>query len=286
MSTRTPADQRGGGPGITAADEGACARAMTSNLEPAGPEPVGPGAVGSEASAAGASDRGAAPVPTRPRAFAAYGRDRLGDARRRLLAEVSARRPARHPHAEDQASRFDALYANEHDPFHVENAEYETRKYDLCMAVLPGHDFGSAYEPGCSIGELSVRLAPRCDALLCSDVSTDALERAQRRLKGHDNVTFERHLLPRDHPAGPFDLVVMGELGYYLEPAALGELIERMAASVAPGGYILAVHGRGVSRDIYQPGDIVHRRLLLESGLHRTASYREEAFRIDVLQRR
>ena len=263
-------------------------RAMTSNLEPAGPErrpECRPSSRGSEASVGEASDRDAAPAPTRARALAAYGRDRLGDARRRLRAEVAARRPARHPHARDQATRFDALYADEHDPFHVASADTNGASTTCAWPCCPRLDFGSAYEPGCSIGELSVRLAPRCDALLCSDVSSDALERARRRLKAYDNVTVRAHLLPRDHPTGPFDLVVMGELGYYLEPADARELIVRMAASVAPGGYLLAVHGRGVSRDIYQPGDIVHRRLLLESGLRRTVSYREEAFRIDVLQR-
>ena len=92
-------------------------------------------------------------------------------------------------------------------------------------------------------------------------------------------------MLPRDHPTGPFDLIVMGELGYYLEPAALNELLGRMAASLAPGGHLLAVHGRGATPDIYCPGDIVHRKLLLRTGLRHVAGYREEAFRVDLLQR-
>lgn len=251
-------------------------RALTSEPTPSRPATRGP--VPAQAPAP-------PEVPNRPAALIAYGRDRLWDVRRRLKAELCAVRPARHPHATDQAARFDALYADEADPFHYTTADYEHRKYGLCVAMLPGRPIGSAYEPACSIGELTVRLAPYCDELLASDVSEDALARAAQRVRGYDNVTFERHLLPRDHPVGPFDLVVMGEVGYYLEPPALRELIGRMAASVAPGGYLLAVHGRGVSRDIYHPGDIVHRHLLLETGLHRAAAYREEAFRIELLQR-
>ena len=251
-------------------------RALTSDPTPGGSAMRGP--VPRPASAPPG-------VPGRPAALVAYGRDRLWDLRRRLKAELCALRPARHPHATDQAARFEALYADELDPFHYTTADYERRKYDLCVAMLPNRPIGSAYEPGCSIGELTVRLAPYCDELLASDVSEEALQRARQRTRGYDNITYERHLLPRDHPVGPFDLVVMGELGYYLEPPALHELIGRMAATVAPGGYLLAVHGRGVSRDIYHPGDIVHRHQLLETGLRRAAAYREEAFRIELLQR-
>ena len=112
-------------------------------------------------------------------------------------AELCALRPARHPHATDQAARFDALYADELDPFHYTTADYERRKYDLCVAMLPSRPIGSAYEPGCSIGELTVRLAPYCDELLASDVSEDALHRANAA----DPGLRQRHL--RTAPAAP-----------------------------------------------------------------------------------
>lgn len=221
----------------------------------------------------------------RPNPLLVYGRQVLWNVRRRVKVEVAALRSSNHPTAHDQAARFGALYADEEDPFHYGSDAYEQRKYDLALAMLPSGSFDRAYEPGCSIGEFTARLAPRCGTLLASDVSDDALSRAHRRLWDFDNVVLERHLLPRDYPAGRFDLIVMAEFGYYLEPPALKELVQRLADSVTPRGYLMAVHGRGATRDIYWPGDIVHRHLLLTSGLRQVGAYREEAFRIDLLQR-
>jgi SAM-dependent methyltransferase len=221
-------------------------------------------------------------APRKP--LALYGRQLVWNTRRRLRAEVKALRAPDHPFAADQSTRFGDLYATQDDPFHYSTHAYELRKYDLTVAVLPSGRFEWAYELGCSIGELTARLAPRCGTLLAGDVSEDALVRAARRLRGADNVVFEQHLLPRDYPSGRFDLVVMSEIGYYLEPDALKDLVRRVTASLAPGGHLLAVHGRGVSADIYWPGDIVHRHLLLTTGLRRMAAYKEEAFRIDLFR--
>jgi hypothetical protein len=99
-------------------------------------------------------------------------------------------------------------------------------------------------------------------------------------------VTVERHNLPDDFPAGPFDLVVLCEFGYYLPRKDLELVLDRAAASLGRGGSLLAVHGRGSTPDIYQPGDIVHRRIYRRPHIRHVAGYRERAFRIDLFERR
>lgn len=205
---------------------------------------------------------------------------------RRSKAEMAGLQPARHPAAHDSVTRWETFYAGGYDPFGYRTSGYEQRKFDLTMACLPRARYRNAYEPGCSIGELSERLAARCDHLLAADVSQQAVDRARTRLQGFANVDVARHDLPAEHPVGPFDLVLLSEIGYYLPKATLDALLERTVASLEPGGHLVAVHGRGISPEIFKPGDIVHRRILLTRGLRRIGGYREPAFRIDLFARR
>jgi chemotaxis methyl-accepting protein methylase len=117
-------------------------------------------------------------------------------------------------------------------------------------------------------------------------VSPDVVSQVRERLAGTEGVRIERHNLPDDFPPGPFDLVLLAEFGYYLPRADLERVLDRAAASLEPGGHLLAVHGRGSSADIYQPGDVVHRRIFRRPGIRHVAGYRERAFRIDLFERR
>lgn len=209
-----------------------------------------------------------------------------GSVWRRARAEVGGLQPVKHPSAHDAPTRWESFYADGYDPYGYLTSSYEQRKFDITVASLPRPRYRNAYEPGCSIGELTERLAPRCDRLLAADVSQQAVDRNRKRLENLPNVEIVRHELPADFPAGPFDLVLFSEMGYYLPRSTLGELIERMVASLEPGGNLVAVHGRGVSPEIFQPGDLVHRRILLTRGLRHLGSYREPAFRIDLFERR
>jgi SAM-dependent methyltransferase len=207
-------------------------------------------------------------------------------AARRVRVELDAHRAPRAAGDRQPEDRFTRLYRDQEDPWSYGASDYEQRKYDLTIAALPRRRYRSAYEPACGTGELTARLAPRCDSLLASDVSPDVVSQVRERLAGLEGVRIERHNLPDDFPTGPFDLVLLAEFGYYLPRADLEQVLDRAAASVEPGGHLLAVHGRGSSADIYQPGDVVHRRIFRRPGMRHLAGYRERAFRIDLFERR
>jgi cyclopropane fatty-acyl-phospholipid synthase-like methyltransferase len=79
-----------------------------------------------------------------------------------------------------------------------------------------------AFEPGCSIGTFTERLAVRCDAITATDVA--ALDHADRRLRAagrREQVNLMRHSLDEPWPKGDFDLVVLSEVGYYLHAETL-----------------------------------------------------------------
>jgi trans-aconitate methyltransferase len=178
-------------------------------------------------------------------------------------------------------AHFDELHAAEADPWQVTSRWYERRKRALTVAALPLERYVSAFEPGCSIGALTELLAQRCDRLLAIDAAASAVERCRTRLAGTLNVTVEQGRLPEDWPAGPFDLVVLSEVGYYFEVEGVRYLAERTLGSLTTGGEVVAAHWRGCSEDHLLHADAVHAELRREFGPP-VAQYEQAEFRLDV----
>lgn len=163
---------------------------------------------------------------------------------------------------------FDELYRWAEDPWGFEHRWYEERKRALTLAALPQRRYGSAFEPGCSIGVLTEALATRCDVLLASDPSEQALTAARRRMAGAPHVVLRRQALPGGWPPGEFDLVVLSELLYYLDPQDLADVAGRAVRSVAAGGTLLTVHWRHPVEDYPTTGDAA------QQAVHRAAAGR------------
>ncbi|WBB71925.1 SAM-dependent methyltransferase [Micromonospora sp. WMMD1128] len=186
------------------------------------------------------------------------------------------------------AAYFDDMYAGAEDPWSFETRWYEQRKHDLTVACLPRRRYRSAFEPGCSTGVLTRRLAARCDRLLAVDLAAAPVTRARQRLSDLAHVRVERMQVPDEWPAAtdvPFDLVVLSELGYYLDDAGLDLLTARTVDSLAPGGTLVAVHWRPAVAEHVRGGDDVHRLLDDVDGLVRTVRHEEADFLLDVFVR-
>jgi len=156
--------------------------------------------------------------------------------------------PARSARTRD-AAHFARLYAASSDPWGFRTSGYERDKYAETLAALPAHRFRSALEVGCSIGELTRRLAPRCDRLLGLDLSDAALREAAAACAGLAGVAFRQATVPADWPDGPFDLVVLSEVLYFLVPDDLAVLARRCLDSLDPGGIVLLVDWTGPTDD-------------------------------------
>lgn len=180
---------------------------------------------------------------------------------------------------------FDGFYRVGADPWGFETRWYEERKRAVTMASLPRQRFGSGFEPGCAIGVLTQELAPRCARLLATDISEVPLTVARQRLSGQSGVSFEQRRVPQDWPAGPFDLIVLSEIGYYCDATDLSLLIAAAVASLTEDGVVLACHWRHPVADYPLTGDEVHEQLRRESGLSVLVEHVEEDFRLDVLVR-
>jgi SAM-dependent methyltransferase len=180
---------------------------------------------------------------------------------------------------------FDELYSRRDDPWRLAERWYEKRKRALTLAALPHERYSRALEIGCSIGTLSAELAPRCDSLVAVDVSARAVDLARERLLPHPHVRAEVRNLPDDWPQGQFDLIVVSEVGYYFDEAALAALVDRCAASLIPDGVLLACHWRHPVDDYPLDGDRVHDLIRAAAGLTALAQYLDDDVRLEVFAR-
>ena len=177
---------------------------------------------------------------------------------------------------------FDAMYAGSPDPWGFRDRWYESRKRAVTMASLPQARYTRAFEPGCSLGMLTTELAARCDVVLAYDPSPAAVDAARAAVNAHSNVEVRRGSVPADWPDGAFDLVVLSEVAYYLDPGDLTVLVERCIPSLVEGGTLLACHWRHEVQDYPATGDQVHEVLGERPELHRVVHHLEDDFVLDV----
>ncbi|MGB3482145.1 MAG: SAM-dependent methyltransferase [Mycobacterium sp.] len=179
------------------------------------------------------------------------------------------------------AAYFERMYADSEDPWKLDSRWYEQRKYAITLSMLPRLRYRHAFEPGCSVGVLTELLTQRCDHVTAVDVAAAALATATARVSS--GVTFAQRGLDAPWPAGPFDLVVLSEVGYYLDAALLAEVLHREVPRLAPGATVVAAHWRHPVADYPLTGDQVHEVVAATPGLTPLGRYRDRDVVIDVL---
>ncbi len=180
---------------------------------------------------------------------------------------------------------FDQMYADTDDPWQLATRWYEQRKYAITLALLPNRRYRHAFEPGCSIGTLTALLAQRCDQVTAVDVVDAAVRSADVRLRQarcRDRVTLARSSLDEPWPPGPFDLLVLSEVAYYLEADSLAGVLERECARLQPGANVVAAHWRHPVSDYPLTGDAAHAVIARTPGLTSLGRYQDRDVIIDL----
>ncbi|WP_459789759.1 class I SAM-dependent DNA methyltransferase [Alteriqipengyuania sp. 357] len=183
----------------------------------------------------------------------------------------------------DRRSTFDALYANDPDPWDYETSVYERQKRRSTIAALSRKRYERALEVGCSIGTLTQELAPRCKSLIAIDVAEAAIERASRRLAASRNVVFYLGEIPSEWPEGSFDLIVLSEVLYFLTAAEIETTSRLCYRSLRKGGECLLVNWTG-HNDLPIDGIEASNLFTDASPWNRSLKLDENRYRIDLLR--
>jgi SAM-dependent methyltransferase len=176
---------------------------------------------------------------------------------------------------------FESKYRGRHDPWNFATSAYEQQRYDAICDALSHRRYELAFEPGCSIGVLTARLAAICGRVRAMDIARTAVQHARKRCKDFPNVEITCGAIPALLPTGAFDLILLSEIGYYLTEDTLQALGIMLTKRLSERGVLLAAHWLGRSADHVLSGDRVHEILGALDGLAHEHSERHAGFRLD-----
>lgn len=178
---------------------------------------------------------------------------------------------------------FDALYAQDPDPWQVATSWYERRKLAVLLASLPRESYATGWETGCGPGITTAALLDRVTHLTASDASEVAVGLARQRCG--DRADLHVSALPESPLSEPVELVVATELLYYVPdlPAALATLW----AGCRPGGHLVFAHWSHHPHDTRLSGSQVHALvadLAAARDSRRLVAHAEPDFLLDVYE--
>ena len=179
---------------------------------------------------------------------------------------------------------FIGMYLAKTDPWDNATTWHNRRKYAGTLASLPRERYRSAYEPGCAVGEMTRMLAERCDQLLAADCVDEAVATAREQVRDQPHVRVEQAMLPAGLPDATFDLIVLGDLLYYLSADDLEAVLDGLVRRLEPGGDLVSVHFRDRQTGGNYDGAQVHAALAARPGLERTVHHEDEWFLLDAFR--
>ena len=182
---------------------------------------------------------------------------------------------------------FEAKFRDNVDPWNYRTSRFEAFKRRALLRACGSGSFGRALELACATGETSRVLAPRCLRLLAVDSSETAVEHARRTYGDTPRLEFRQAELPDAMPPGPFDLIVISELAYYLTQLSLRSLMHGVAEETAPGGRVVILHHLTPFGDAAQLPVLAQRRAIawLEPRFGVTFRLRTARYEVVTLQK-
>jgi len=143
--------------------------------------------------------------------------------------------------------KMDRVFGRGSDPYRYDASPYEVARLEAMAQALEGRRYGKALEVGAAEGHFTRRLAGMSDRVMALELSPVALERARAATAGLPVDFEEVDVRSWSGRGGPFDVVVLGEVLYYLDKPLVREEFEDVlgliAGWVAPEGRLLLAHG-------------------------------------------
>lgn len=147
---------------------------------------------------------------------------------------------------------FEMLFTLSRNPWKY-TSNYQQRKYERELELLPSNFIGKALEIGCAEGHFTVKLAPRVSSLIATDISRIALGRAAKLCEKQQlyNVRFMHLDIVKDSIPECFDLIFCSEVLYYVGSVIdLQKIASKIAVALKPGGYLITTNDLRVKNQV------------------------------------
>jgi SAM-dependent methyltransferase len=182
---------------------------------------------------------------------------------------------------------FERKFQQNKDPWNYRHSTFERHKRSVLLEACGLSKRGRGLELGCANGEATPELARHCLRFVAADGSATALAEAKQRVRHDLKVRFVRAELPEEMPHGPFDLIIVSELAYYLAPHALTKLKTHLLRALGRRGRIVVLNHLKHFDDAAQHGAVAHKRLcgLLQKELRRVAHASYPRFAVASFER-
>jgi SAM-dependent methyltransferase len=194
------------------------------------------------------------------------------------------------------------------DPWGIRASSYEQGKMMQQFLLVNDRTYARALDVGCGAGDFTSLLAKISTEVVALERSTGAIRQARTNLKASPNVSLvSENIRSYDMPASHFDLIVLGEVLYYLSYVSgdrrlakqsgldsLVPLIQKLHDSLTPNGRILMTNYFSPDQGAMTRADGAEfRRLFENAGLSVESEYegaykkeaRHQQFQITLFQK-
>jgi SAM-dependent methyltransferase len=137
------------------------------------------------------------------------------------------------------------------DPWELESSDFERARHSHQLGLLAGRRYARALEIGCGAGCFTRLLSRVADHVVALDIAPAAIERARAPESGSSNVDYRvANIMECDlSTEGPWDLIVMSEIIYYLgwlySFFDVAWLAAELYSATLPGGRLLLANTHG-----------------------------------------
>lgn len=136
---------------------------------------------------------------------------------------------------------FERRFAEAADPWHCRTHPFEALKRRRALVPFRGLS-ATALDIGCGDGAATRALAAHTLRVAGIDRAANAVSSATAYCADEPRVRLRQAAAPQGIPRGPWRRILVSELVYYLRLHEIDRLADRLAAQLAPGGRLVAVH--------------------------------------------
>ncbi len=138
---------------------------------------------------------------------------------------------------------MEAFYKTRSNPW---DREETNEQVTAALGLLDNRKFGRCLDVGTGLGHFAGTASKFCGECTALDISNVSLKRARERLGHLPNITFEQGNIRTWEPIEKFDLIILGEVLYYLGDGFMKrgfmETLRKIAGMLNSGGEILLTH--------------------------------------------